>query len=358
MRYLFPIVTTGLLLVACRVAPTPAPTVTPPSITTPLLTQSIDDEVRSAFAVLDPEVRRMRILAAIHRFLSDPSVQSVSDIEAGVRLTELAFASGAIKLTDPAYLRRYEAYAIVAIPDGVGLYFFAPSQPPLEINRFTIGLTTLNPVWRTSEIGVPYETRGTDGTKISQFALLTPDDSGWRVAWNSVDTPKWWFNSRNASLVIEPDLSRVAVVGQAPGNTLVFNESGDSIQRQFRITWLRNDSLDIYQPEFSSEQFASREAWLWRIAVPSPYATLVEFIERLQRDDREGLLRLVHTGEVIEDARDFGFALINQSYDVILSESDRLVIRGHQGLFEINFSSPSVESDPFIITRIKAGGGQ
>lgn len=359
MNRLCPVVLTAFVLIACSAAPPPPDeTLTPSQAPEPTSSLSVDDEVKAAFADTDPQARRTKVLSAVQRLLDDPAIQSVSDADATIRLTDLAFASGAIKLTDPAYVRRHDTYAVVALPDGMGLYFFAPSQAPIEINRFTVGLTTLNPVWRENEIGVPYETRGTDGAITSQFALLTQTDSGWQMTWSSADTPDWWFNARNGSLMIEPDLSRIALSGQAPGNTLVFNEAEETVQREFRIVWLRSEETDTYQPELPPDQFSYREAWLWRIAVPSPYSSMVEFIERLQRNDREGLLRLVLNGEVIEDARDFGFALLNQTYDVILSEPDRIVIRGYQGVFEFSFAPPDAEGDPYVITSIKVGGGE
>jgi hypothetical protein len=323
------------VMTACQ-SPESSPTALPTAVPT-MSSQAISSEiaVQLAYQQVDALARRDAVISAINQFAADAADQRLSDEEASLRLTEAAFASQQLKLTDPAFVRREGALAVIGLPDALGLYFFDGAGASTQISQWTAGLSAVNVIWREDEIGVVYETIGADGTKMVHFALLTNDAKAWRVSWISDDMPDWWFNARNATLDIQPDLSSIAVVGEAQKSTVTFEEGEGTPQRLFRLVWERD--LDLYQLNAPISGYDSREAWLWNVAVPSAYATLVEFIERLQRQQVQQATALTVNSTVMDEALDFGFHLIGASYKVMLSEPDRLIVQGHQGTFEIGF---------------------
>lgn len=333
------------------IALTPTPTLLPPEVSVPL-----------AFQQTDPATRRTAVLVMVGRYLNDPSIQYLPDDEASARLTELAFASQRLTLSDPAFVRRDEDRAVVALPDGLGLYFFDLRQPtePIEISAWAVGVTSLNPVWREGEIGIAYETLSTDGFRIMHFALIVEKDGRWSLHWLSDDEPEWWFNARDAALDIESDLSTVTITGYSEASPLIFAEDEGHPRRAFQVVWEQVEEEDrfAYRSQTPWSAYPTREAWLWDTAIPSPYATLVEFVERLQREDLDGASELSINRQVIETAEAFGFYLIDRPYEVILSEPERLIIQGRQGTFEITFRAPRAGGDRWLITDITPTGAQ
>lgn len=359
----------AVLLAACLLIPlaacanvetslTPEPAHLTPTLTPP----SPEVAIPLAFQQTDPAQRRTEVLAAVVHYLNDPSVQYLPDQEASARLTELAFSSQRLTLPDPAFVRRDESWVVVGLPDGLGLYFFDLRQPAMsiEVSPWTIGLTSLNPVWRDGELGIAYETLSADGASTVHFALMVEQADEWTLAWISDNEPEWWFNAHDASLDITPDLSTITVTGYSEAQPLGFLEKPDDPRRSFRVVWEQGEEDDqfFYRSQSPSSAYSTREAWLWNIAVPSPYASLVEFIERLQREDVDGAAELAINRLVIQDAEAFGFYLIDRPYEVILSEPERLIIQGRQGTFEITFRAPQTEGDPWQITGITPTGTQ
>jgi hypothetical protein len=334
LRAVFACLITVAVLSACQsqsTTPTALPATVPAEVS-PNVPPVI--AVQAAYRASDPQSRRGAVLQAVSRFVADVAEQGLSDEDASLRLTEAAFSSQQVKLTDPAFVRREGSLAVVGLPDGLGLYFFDEAGKAIEISRWTVGLSSVNAVWRDAETGIFYETAGIDDVNTVHFALLV-DEEEWHVAWLSDDAPDWWFNARNASLDIQPDLSSIAVTGEAEKTTVTFNESDGAPQRTFTLIWERD--LNLYQLRAPISAYDTRDTWLWSVAVPSPYATLVEFIQRLQRNQLQQAEVLIVNSEVFDDALAFGFQLISSSYTVILSEPDRLIIQGHQGTFEITF---------------------
>jgi hypothetical protein len=315
---------------------------------------SIQQQIESALQQTDPTARRSKVLEAVGYFLQDMAAKDISDEDASRSLTEMAFESDSLTLNDPAIVRRHENLAVVGLPDGMGLYVYdtaAPNQPPVLISLWTIGLNSANAIWRNDEIGLAYETIGVDGISQSHFALLTRDAEAWILSWISDDAPDWWFNSRNASLDIAPNLSLITVSGDSASTTVAFEEGSETPRRQFRLEWVRK--LNIFQLKISPESYGSREAWMWASAIPSPYATLVEFVERLQRHELSGIAALTVGTHIIDDANSFGFYLTGVSYKVILSEPDRIIVQGRQGTFEFGFAPPETDGTSWKITQIK-----
>src|SRR5688500_10504724 len=97
-RHAIPTIIVCLLIIACSPQIAPSPTPAPSQTPEPTSALPVDEQVKVAFAEVEPQARRMKVLAAVQRLLDDPAVQSLSDADATSRLTDLAFASGAIRL--------------------------------------------------------------------------------------------------------------------------------------------------------------------------------------------------------------------------------------------------------------------
>src|SRR5690606_25540679 len=147
------------------------------------------------------------------------------------------------------------------------------------------------------ELVAAYTTLGADGVERVHVALAVERNDDWRLAWLSDEEPDWWFNARGGAVTVAPDLSRLTVVGEAEHTTDVFYEVGNAPRRPSRVEWVRE--LSSYRLAATEESYQSRRAWLWALAVPSPYATLVEFIERLQVADQSGAAQLVESESVL-----------------------------------------------------------
>ncbi len=305
-----------------------------PSTPTP---SSLEAHVRAAFQVDDPFDRREAVLQAVRRFLSDSMVQDLTDPQASLLLTDIAFSSEQLILADAALIERDGQRAVVGLPDGLGLYFYDLSDgsiAPLELSRWTAGLATIEASWGQTEVGVIYDTLGNDGVRQAHYVLTVQDDH-WEVGWLSDDSPDWWFNSRNAELGLTPDRSWIIVSGEALSTTYIFDESGNHPRRRFRMTWRRRENG--YLPESPVSQYSTREAWLWSVAEASPYAVLVEFIERMQLGDEHGASALVSRPNVLLDATSYGLHLLGRQYEVIEHEERRIVFRDAQGTFVASF---------------------
>ncbi|GEM_PF-969926 len=329
-------------------APTSTPTGTPLPQCADNASQSIEDRIREAFQETDPYVRQGAVLCSVERFLRAEAVNAMTDEQASAYLTSTAFSSEHLTLADPALVVRENAQAIVGLPDGMGLYLYDLSAPagsfPLAISPWTIGLSHVQISSDEMEIGVSFETVDQQAAAHIHYALITRDGTTWRVSWLSDDHPDWWFNSRNAALSVAPDRSRLIVVGEARNSTLVFDEKEGRPHRLFRLEWIREGHA--YRLKLSPGGYPSRSAWQWEIAQPSPYATLVEFVERIQMGDSDGAARLVTNPNVISDAMAFGLYLAGRQFEVLSSEPQRIVFRDRQGTFVADFLATPSNSGP------------
>ncbi len=345
----------SLVMVACQpvsltldsgsasTTPPPTDTARPP----------IEVTLREAFRTSDPIMRVANVLGATDSFLRDEAVRASDDSVASIYFTSVAFSSGRLTLSEPAILRRRGNLAVVALPEGLGLYLWDLGEeagtPPLEISRWTVGLSGLDTIWGQGEVGISFVTLGEDGTTTAHYALATKG-SAWQVAWFSDEVPEWWFNARGGTLTVAPDLSQIILTGEAPRTTETFYEQPGEPRRTFRIVWLRE--RDNYVMASPVENYPHREMWLWQVAVPSPYATLVEFVERLQLGDEEGAARLTGEPTIVPAAIHFGLSFPDRRFQVVSQAADRLVMRDLQGAFLVTFSEPQRGDAPWLITSL------
>lgn len=343
-----------LWLVGCAPATaSPLPESNTPSLPPP------EQRVREAFSTTDPEVRLSRILNATEGFLRDATVRALSDEEAAAQLTQAAFSAGQPMLVQAAYVRRTGDVVVVALPAGLGLYLYdlgAPAgTPPCEISRWIAGLDALEVSRGEDEVGVSFTTFGIDDLPRVHYALLRREDDGvWRVAWLSDEVSDWWFNAVGGTLYTAPDRSQLVVVGEAARTTEAFYEQVGEPRRSFRLMWERVG--DHYALSPSPQAYDDRQAWLWEVAEPSPYATLVEFVERLQAGDEEGAARLVGDQDVLVAARDFGLYLPERRYQVVESTTDRIVFRDVQATLVASFRPPQATGEKWQIVSLMPFG--
>ncbi len=337
------------LLTACAApAAPPAPTPVTATPTPPA------PDIEAAFSLPDPFSRRTRVLEAVDVFLRTRA-REMDDAAASAALTRAAFDSQRITLADPGFVRRQGDLAVVGLPDGLGLYWYdLSSAAPLLISEWTIGLSAVEVAWQPDAAGVTFTTLGNEGLLTAHYALMVRRDNRWHIAWLSDDQPDWWLNAAQAQVTVTPDLSGVTVIGPARDTTLSFAEGPGHPARLFRMEWQR--TADSYTPSLPGSAFNSRQEWAWAAAEPSPYTTLVEFIERLQRNDRAGAGRLAANIGVVPAASSFGLYLIDRPYEVILYEQDVIVFRGRQGTFAARFIPPGEGSRHWLITTIEPTG--
>ena len=105
-----------------------------------------------------------------------------------------------------------------------------------------------------------------------------------------------------------------------------------------------------------SIDYADRQSWLWMIAQPSAYATLVEFVERLQRQDYRELEYLVEGDQVISAAVAFGLYLPERRYEIVAYDESKIVFRDRQGAFVMTFTPPQSKDAPWLIASLNPIG--
>ncbi len=344
-----------LIVVGCR--PTALREIEPQSLSTENAIP-LETAIPQAFQETDPQHRHIEIITAIQQFLLAPTYLNAPDAVTSTDLTDLAFSSEHLTLADPAFVRRHGSYAIVAIPDGIGLYFYDlenPNQEPLEVSQFTAGIQSLDVVWQDNHIGIAYHTLDLEGIRHAHVSLLTLGaNSEWEQSWISDDIPDWWFNDINASINLAPDLSQIVAVGEMTGKSQSFQEDSTSPQRLFQLVWdLDNNQYQVTTP---STGFRDRSEWEWATAVPSPYAALVEFVERFQRNDMTGAAILAANDTVMANAETFGLALVGVSYKAEILDETHIRIVGHQGALIITFQRPENPGGDWLITNIAPQG--
>lgn len=300
----------------------------------------------------DPGARRAAVLDAVTAFLRDPAQQGADDAALSEALTGAAFSSGTLRLADAGLVRIAGDAAVVGLPDGLGLYLVDLRREvrPVELSRWTAGLNRLAVTGQPGELAAAYMTLGADGVERAHVALAVEGRDGWRLAWLSDEQPDWWFNARGGALAVSPDLSQLTVTGAAEHTTDAFYEVGDAPRRTFRVAWLRE--ANGYRPAATVESYGSRRAWLWALAEPSPYASLVEFVERIQAADQDGAGRLAAGEGVLGAAFYGGLVRPERRYQVVRYEGETIVFRDLDGTFTASFAPPEQPGDPWLLAEL------
>jgi hypothetical protein len=309
-------------------------------------------QLQQAYGVPDPDQRKIAVVDSVHAYLRSKSAQTLDDRTLSLKITEAAFSSGTLIFADSGFVSRNGGLAVVSIPNGVGLYLYdlrSSRTIPIELSAWTIGIDSIQPYWHVDEVGVIYNTSAADGSFQGHYVLAKLTNVGWRVAWFSDETPDWWFNSQNAAIAVNADLSRIQVVGQSLGTTAVFDEVGNSPRRSFSVEWVRDH--DRYKLDSPPAEF-DRTTWLWGVSQPSAYATLVEFIERVRLQDHEGAAKLVGSQEVVDAAFAYGLYLGDSTFHVTAFNQDRITFQGRQGAFVVEFLQPVSPNEPWLITGL------
>jgi hypothetical protein len=205
--------------------------------------------------------------------------------------------------------------------------------------------------WLPDAVGVLYYTAGADGVITAHFSQAELSRGEWRVGWFGDEDPDWWFNTRNATVVVAPDLQTIAVSGESDHNSPAFDERPGLPHRAFSVTWHKLPSGYAMSPLPASD--AERSSWLWQIAVPSPYATLVEFIERIRINDMFGAGKLVTEPAIVSDAFAFGLNFPENRFEVTGFEPTRITMQSVRGTFVVGFKPPEAGADrPWLISSL------
>ncbi|GAB4468933.1 MAG: hypothetical protein Kow00124_03660 [Anaerolineae bacterium] len=355
----------SLLLAGCLPAP-------PDDETTPPPTDSAGDPlaayaagIRDAFQSEDISQRREAIGAAVGAFLSQASLEEgLTDAEAADLMATAALSSGRLRVPGPVHVHCRDQACVVNLPDALGLVLYdlsAPENPPLEITRWTLGLSQMEVTWGEGEAGVSYTRQAADGSSTAHFILIVHGEEGWRVAWAGDEQPDWWMNARNAVLSVTPDLATVTVIGEAPASAPLFNEGEGAPRRTFRMVWERSQETIGYRAATPSQSYRAHHEWLWATAQPSPYATLVEVIERLVLDNRDGLTRLVTSEGLLTVAGRENLHLPSRRYRVLQydAEAGRIVfqVEGEETTLSASFAPPAGPGQPWRLSSIGPAGG-
>ena len=330
------------------------PPVPPPTETqlTPTPRPPLETQLRNAFRQPDPQLRRDQVVAAANAFLRDEAIRQTDDVIATTYFNDIAFSSGRLTLSDPAIIKRQGDQAIVLLPEGMGLYLFDSTLDDgiVELSRWTIGLNDLQVIWRTDELGVRYTTFGRDEVIRPHFILATRSKANWRLAWSSDETADWWFNAAGGELSVTDDLSQLRLTGEATNTTTDFYEQEGEPRREFAIVWSRQGDSYVMHPPLAD--FETRTAWFQAAAIPSPYATLVAFVERLEAGDSRGASELVSDVEVLQAVTDFGLNDPTRRYQIVTYEEQRIVFRDVQGTFVATFDPPTATGQPWLINQL------
>jgi hypothetical protein len=316
------------------------------------------DQLRSAFQIGDRTARKQAVLSLTRDFLSDIEARQVDDDAASSLLTDISQVSRPL-LNNPAIIRRQGGQAVVGFPDGLGLFLYdlgAPAEtPPLELSPWTAGLSTVQVTWLPDQVGVLYFTTGTDAVTSAHYVLGEQSRGAWRVGWFGDEDPDWWFNVRNASVTLSPDLQTLKVVGESDHNSAAFDELPGTPRRSFAVEWRRLPSGYAMSPQPGS--VSGRTAWLWQVAVPSSYATLVEFIERIRIGDKVTPVQLVTDAEIVTNAFAYGLNFPENRFLVVASNPDSITIRSVRGTFVAGFKPPDAGADrPWLISSLSPIG--
>lgn len=350
-RRLFPLVIGTVLLLSGCAGRLAVPAANPPPQATAIL---VYDELRSAFLLADRETRRREVRSLTRSFLADIQSRGVGDEAASALLTDIAQTSHPL-LNNPAIVQHQNNRVIVGFPDGLGLVLYdmttPPDTPPLELSPWTAGLTTVQATWLPDAIGVLYFTTGSDHAVTAHYVQAEQSRGVWRVGWFGDEDPDWWFNTRNAVVTVSPDLQNLKVTGEADHTSPAFDELATSPHRTFSVEWHKLPSGYAMSPAAGSE--AGRTAWLWQIAVPSAYATLVEFVERIRINDMNGAGRLVTDPSVVATAFSFGLQFPENRFQITDFDPNRITIISVRGTFVVSIKPPPQGADrPWLISAI------
>lgn len=304
----------------------------------------IERDLANDYALNDPIERQRLVLQHTALWLQTDEVQALTDAEASQIYTQLAFSSGNIIFDDPAFIDRSDGLVVFGLPNGLGIYIFLPDGNPVRLTEYSIGLNDLSVTWLEGEFGVAYETLDAATRSVPHFALVTlSDEAGWQVSWLSDNVADWWFNALDGELIVADDLQTLTVTGQSLTSPIVFDESASEVTRTYTLTWrrdiLRGEDRQGYVVSPLPESYNDRVEWMWSVATPSDYATLVEFIEQLQLGREERASTLAANGFAFRQATDFGFDQPGRQYTVQEAQPNSIVVQGEQGTFTFFFDT-------------------
>lgn len=342
-----------LTLVGCQVE-TPEVSITE-APSTPILTP--EQLLLNAYNEPDPTARRAAAKTAAADFLRYEAIREMDDETAGEIFTAAARGSGQLLLPDPALIARQGEVVIISLPDAMGLHLYDlrrnDAGPTLELSAWNLGLNALRATWGDDEVGVSYVTIGNDAIPRVHYVLAKRVVGGWEIAWRGEDEPVWWFNNAHATLQVAEDLEHLIVTGLTEETSFAFDPGVEgALQRTFKLVWQRTE--EGYEPEPGPQDYQDRQHWVWAAAELTPYATLVEFTERLVLGEFEGA-RALTTGEAaFNNGIAFGMQLEGRYYHIVTRNevNHTITFKDTQGTFVASFVPSANEGERWLINSV------
>ncbi len=348
-RFQLVVLLAALTLTACAATPTVSPQKEPVTAPAPAPVEEMLPLLTS-FYLISPLERTSDPTSIIRDILAAPDAAAFSDADLSRRVSEVV--SPFTSTGEPFLFIRTSPGAVVSVPD-YGLYLCDTDCPQLtEWNR---GLTDLDVFTTGDEIGILYRQRYGTEREIAHFIRATPIDG---VLWASPDTETWWLNALDADVIVSEDLETLAVTGQATFTSDVIDTDTTNTHPQMALTWAYDSDASIYRPTPNPAHFETRQQFIEAAMLPSPFISLITFLERLTKGD-DTLASQVTTGpEVVQTGRDFGLHISGRHYQVKAFEStDRTLTFGDlQGQFVAYFSPPAEVGGPWLIMDIRPLG--
>lgn len=284
--------------------------------------------------------------------LSDPEALALSDEALSRLLTETLSATGLLTSSGPVLLRRSSGLAVASLPDAAGLILIDGTQT-LLLSPWNLGILDLQLYPAEDSLGVRYVRRASESASTQHFVLVRRVEGHWQRAWLSDDEALWWFNNRNASLEVSRDLSRLTLSGEARAATDLFIDSPSGPVRVFTLDWRRSDQT--YQPDPDPGRFETRRAWMAQIAQPSPYDSLVQYIEALTEADRRSALALLADESLLDFSIQLGLSERGRRYSLLeapQTSGSALRFGDEFGRYEVLFSPPTQLGQRWMISGI------
>ncbi|MBI3286595.1 MAG: hypothetical protein HYZ68_00960 [Chloroflexi bacterium] len=319
-------------------------------------------------AHLDYTLQEDAIAEAVALYLSRPDRAEFSDAELARELQDLMERAGLWGTPPGMSMIGVETVSQVYVVGFGHIYFrieiyWGPPGQPLEHATIAEGNWVEEVRWVGEELGVISSSVGASGYT-PDFSLLRYEGGEWRRVWPAApeDSTPWrdfWITADGEASFAAEDLSLVRTRGSFWGEPaeMAFFECGACPHRFVEIIWERQG--DLYVPQVTLPESAPFYDRLWEVALPSPYATLTEFLRRLRKGDEAGALQLAANATVIDQAR--ALSLDHPASAFIAhtpSESNPLLFSDYESTdfspqYEAHFQAPAGSGGHWLLIEIR-----
>lgn len=244
-------------------------------------------------------------------------------------------------LTDPAegYDERHElgvgGFFILNLGEGGGLVLCEDGGFVLELSPWNLTADDFQTYQADSMMVISYRTLEERKFFVHLIVLNLAADPP-VILWQSDEDPEFLFIAQGGELQLAEDLTAFSLTGLAEGATGVFDEKESVVSREFQNTWFKEEGGIEAQKSLS--HYGSVSEYADALAIASPYATLIRFLEWLVVGNEAALVPLVTEISVISTARDYGLHYRGRVYRVIEASRQRIVFKDEGGEFVAEFT--------------------